>query len=128
MNQSQPAKPRARATAITPKKCLRAILKPRPIGVRCYDNGGVDAKGSVDRYTVVYTGRYRHLTAREQLYVSMSGSPFHPMGMGQHGSAATEIDRPSYAHLGKKISFDALPEDCQRLVMNDCFDLSVTAI
>jgi hypothetical protein len=129
MNQSQPAKPRARAAAITPKKCLRAILKIRPIGVRCYDNGGDDAKnGTFDRYTVVFTGRYRQDSNRDQLYVSMSAHPFHPMGFGQHCSSAKDIDRPSYRHLGKKVSFDSLPEDCQRLVMTDCFDLSITAI
>ena len=114
------------APLFSPRKCLRAIRNHRPIGIRCYDNGGCGKPGgTVDRYTVVFTGRYRHLTGGEQWYVGMNESPFHPQGFVQHGSSRTEIDLPSYAHLGKKISFDALPADCQKLVMADCMHLSV---
>lgn len=90
-----------------------------PKYVRCYDNGGETA----DRYTVVYTGRYRHMTGGEFLYIAMSGYPTHPQGIGQHGGSRNLIDRPKYAHLGKKISFDALPEDCQRVVLFDYREL-----
>lgn len=115
------------ASAITPRNCLRAIRKHTPVGVRCYDNGGVGKpKGTCDRYTVVYTGRYRRHTGGEQQYVGMSPSPFHPQGVGMHGSARVDIDYPSYKHLGKKISFDQLPEDCQKLVLSDCFDLALS--
>jgi hypothetical protein len=40
------------------------------------------------------------------------------------GSASRDIDYPTYKHLGKKISFDDLPEQCQQLVMDDVFDLA----
>lgn len=99
---------------------MNKILKHRKIGVRCYDYG----EDQLDRYTVVFTGRYRHLTAREQCYRSMSSCPCHPQGVGMWGSASRDIDYPSYKHLGKKVSFDTLPEECQRVVMCDVFDLA----
>jgi hypothetical protein len=100
---------------------MKRILKHRKIGVRCYDNGGKTA----DRFTVVYAGRYRHLTGGDQWYVGMSCHPFHPQGFGQHGASSNDIDRPSYKHLGKRISFDALPPDCQTLVKDDCMYLAI---
>jgi hypothetical protein len=102
------------------KQRLERIMpggKPRYI--RVYDNGGPDREGgSIDRYTVVFTGNY---PGRGGLcrYVGMSGAPFHPQGFGQHGESETIIDRPTYGHLGKKITFADLPEDCQRLVISD---------
>lgn len=103
------------------------IYKHRKIGIRCYDNGG----RSADRYTVLYTGKYQHLTGGEYLYVGMSEYPFHPQGVGMHGSDRTRIDnrgygqKGGYSHLGKPISFDDLPEQCQRLVLDDCLRLAV---
>lgn len=77
--------------------------------VRCYDNGGASA----DRYTVVYLDqpetRFRDVFAA----VGMSADPFHPLGIGQH---CTAMDGP---HLGKRIPFDQLPADCQKLVYQD---------
>ena len=96
------------------------LTKYRKIGVRCYDAG--EAMG--DRYTVVFTGKYRHLTGHEQCYRSMSAYPFHPQGIGMWGSSPREIDRPSYKHLGKRIPFDQLPPDCQKLAMADAIDLA----
>jgi len=52
-----------------------------PRYIRCYDNGGKTA----DRYTVCYTGNYRGKTKGWHDYVGMSGAPFHPQGIGQHG-------------------------------------------
>lgn len=106
--------------------------KPKPpckkkvnVGVRCYDNGGPDKPGgTVDRYTVVFTGRYRQYTGGEQMYLSMDENPFHPQGIGQHGSAKTAIDRPAYSHLGKQVQLSDLPQKCQLLVMADIKDLS----
>ncbi len=87
--------------------------------VRCYDNGGE----TFDRFTVVFTGRYRHLTGGSHWYVGMSGHPFHPQGFGQHGESDQQIDYPSYRHLGKKIQFTDLPIDCQHLVLSDLKNL-----
>lgn len=103
------------------------IFKHRKIGVRCYDNGG----RSADRYTVVYTGRYHHLINGSYLYLGMSERPFHPQGVGMHGEADNYIDnrgwgqRGGSSHLGKPISFDALPPDCQKAAMQDCFNLAL---
>ena len=90
-----------------------------PKYVRCYDNGGETA----DRFTVVFTGRYTHKTGGDFIYLSMSGAPFHPQGVGQHGSDRKQIDRPAYSHLGKKIKFQDLPDDCRKLVLSDYKDL-----
>lgn len=105
---------------------MNKILKHRKIGVRCYDagKGENNEDGPADRYTVVFTGHYRHLTGREQCYRGMSSRPCHPQGIGMWGSSSSDIDYPTYKHLGKKISFDDLPEECQRLVMRDVFDLA----
>ena len=91
-----------------------------PKYIRCYDNGGE----TFDRYTVVYTGRYTHKTNRSFWYVSMSTNPFNPQGFGQHGeSEFRPIDRPRYRHLGKKIKWESLPANCQKLVLSDYCDL-----
>jgi hypothetical protein len=99
-----------------------------PKYVRCYDNGGESA----DRYTVVFTGRYRKMTGDEFLYRGMSANPFHPQGVGQFGSSPRQIDvnnwgfAPSVGrknHLGKRIPFAELPEDCRKLVISDYKDI-----
>lgn len=84
-----------------------------PRYVRVYDNGGK----SFDRYTVVFT--CQRTGEGRCWYLSMSCSPFHPQGFCQHGEHTSMIDRPSYGHLGKKITFGELPADCQRAVVSD---------
>ena len=76
-----------------------------PRYIRCYDNQGK----SFDRYTVVYTGRYRKCPRDQFRYIGMSAHPFHPQGFGQHGASDDLIDKPTYSHLGKKITFKQLP-------------------
>ena len=90
--------------------------------IRCYDTGGV-----ADRYTVVYMREWRHQSSygygaesctrcygpKLYQYIGMSGAPFHPQGIGQHGEA--RIGR----HLGKRIPFTTLPQDCKRAVLQD---------
>lgn len=95
----------------------KARLMPdgMPRYVRCYDNGG----SSFDRYTVVYTGRYSRGPRRSCFYVGMSNYPFNAQGFGQHGHAPDMIDRPSSKHLGKRITFASLPDDCRKLVISD---------
>jgi hypothetical protein len=97
----------------------RLLPEGIPRYVRCYDNGGE----SFDRYTVVFTGRYRHKTRGSCLYVGASNHPFHPQGFGQHGESPTAIDYPRYSHLGRKVRFDALPADVQRFVAFTYVDL-----
>jgi hypothetical protein len=55
----------------------------------------------------------------------MSSNPFHPQGFGQHGATRSgPCDFPPCRlgkrnHLGKRIRFEDLPPDCQRLVVHD---------
>lgn len=86
-----------------------------PKYVRCYDNGGRTA----DQYTVVFTGRYRHKTGNEFWVLGMNKYPFHPQGIGMHLTYPYQIDYPTYGHLGKKIKFTDLPEDCRKAVLQD---------
>lgn len=95
-----------------------------PRYIRCYDNNGE----SIDRYTVVFTGKYKHRTGGEFVYLAMNGRPFHPQGFGQHGGMHTHFDTNGWGwppsigrsnHLGKRIPFDQLPPDCQKLVLQD---------
>lgn len=76
-----------------------------------YDNDGKTA----DRFTVVYDSFEGYQTNGKKLWycVSMDGSPFHPQGIGMH--CTTLLGR----HLGKKITFEQLPIDCQKLVFQD---------
>ena len=80
-------------------------------GVRVYDNDGK----TYDRYTAVFTEKMND----EFVYLGMSQNPCHPQGFGQHGFSRTPIDRPTSKHLGKRIKFDLLPIDCQRLVREE---------
>jgi len=59
-----------------------------PQYVRVYDNKGQ----SLDNYTCVLTGRYRHKTGGEFWYLMMNAAPFHPQGIGMHGSSPDQID------------------------------------
>ena len=79
----------------------RLLPGGKPRYIRCYDNGGIENNGG------------------QHWYIGMSGKPFHPQGIGQHGGSDTQIDYPSYGHLGKKIQFDDLPEDCKKAVLQD---------
>ena len=91
-----------------------------PRWVRIYDNGGPDARGgSIDRYTVVFTGTYGHKTGGETLVLAMNCAPFHPQGFGQHCNQRQRPDCPRYGHLGKKIRFVDLPTDCQIAALAD---------
>ena len=99
-----------------------------PRYIRAYDNGGETA----DRYTVCFTGRAATIRvsnfAATYPYLVMSAAPFHPLGIGLHGEMQ---DRPldtrrgwappigRKCHLGRRIRFQELPEDCRRLVLSD---------
>jgi hypothetical protein len=87
-----------------------------PKWIRCYDNGG----RSIDRYTIVFT---KKRVNDEFIYISCNAYPYHPQGIGQQGFSGHLIDRPSYAHLGKKIKYQDLPEDVQHLVAADYRDI-----
>lgn len=95
-----------------------------PAGVvAVYDNGGK----TVDRYTVVYEPFPLAYPCRAYAagtpvfgYVCMSGAPFHPQGVCQHGEATGQRPRGGWGGTcGKVIRFEDLPEDCQRAVLLD---------
>ena len=78
--------------------------------IKIYDNGGK----SFDRYTAVYLNEPTGFDGDRMFNArSMSANPSHPQGFGQMGSV---IDGE---HLGERIAFDALPIDCQSLVISD---------
>ena len=91
--------------------------------VAIFDNGG----RSFDRYTVIYL--YEPVYTDRFFYVAMSKNPYHPQGFGQHGEMvlyANELTqlrkgkgRRLFSHLGERILFSDLPEDCQKLVIHD---------
>lgn len=101
----------------------------KPRWVRIYDNGGT----SVDRYTVVYTGKYRKkFTDPEQIryygpftwfvHLGMSAAPFHPHGVCTTGESMHQVDvdpRTGWPdnRFGKRIKFEDLNQDCQQAVL-----------
>jgi len=90
-----------------------------PKWIRCYDSG--PNKG-MDRYTVAFTKKAITEPGQRKyfMYLAMSAQPFHPQGIGLHGESKEQpIDRPTYGHLGKRIEFFDLPQDCQKLVIQD---------
>jgi len=100
------------------ERLARLMPNGKPRWIRVYDNG----EKSYDRYTVVFTGNYDKDIpgyGKSYQYVGMSSSPSHPQGFCQHGECPHIIDWPTYGHLGKKIRFEDLPEDCQKVVISD---------
>ena len=99
-----------------------------PRYVRCYDNGGE----TCDRYTAVFTGKYKKGNGWFQ-YIGRSDKPFRPTGFGQHGETQwkpCDVNKSGFApaigrknHLGKRIRFDELPLDCKRAVISDYIQL-----
>lgn len=88
-----------------------------PKFVRCYDNGGE----TFDRFMVIFS---KKKIGDEFMYLGMSSDPTHPQGFGQHGFTKFQpADRPAYSHLGKKIKFEDLPEDCQKVVISNYLQL-----
>ena len=83
--------------------------------VRIYDNGGKTA----DRFTAVFMAQPQG----RGLYsgISMSESPFHPQGVGQHCSAMPG------RHLGRRIALASMPADCQAMVMRDLQSAALVA-
>lgn len=90
-----------------------------PRYIRCYDNGDVTA----DRFTIVFTGRYRKSRNDDFIYLGCSSDPFHPQGIGQHGFCKSLIDRPAYKHLGKPVTFESLPDQVKKAVIASYEDL-----
>lgn len=74
-----------------------------------WDDGGA----SVDRYTVVYKIPYYSKRTGDTIFyecLAMSHNPFHPRGFCQNTMAKVGD------HLGEKIDFEQLPEDCKKAI------------
>jgi len=109
-------------------RIARLMPNGEPRWVRIYDNGGETA----DRYTVVFSGRYPK-TGREFVYLGMSGAPYHPQGVCLHGFSkfqAVDVDKHGFApalgrkcHLGRRIDWTELPEDCRKAALETYRDL-----
>lgn len=93
-------------------KTYRRLRKDYPKGViSIFDNGGK----TFDRYTVLYTP-WEYERGLVFPYVDMSAYPFHPQGFGQHG----ELTQRYHKRWDEKtINFVDLPEDCQKLILQD---------
>jgi hypothetical protein len=121
------------------QQARRERLMPNgiPRYIRIYDNGGESA----DRYTCVYSGHYNNIgksvrgihANKAYHYVAMSEAPYSHCGIGLHGSTewhCCDVNKSGFApaigrknHLGKRISFSELPEDCKKLVVDDYKDI-----
>lgn len=112
---------------ILKNKIRRDQLMPAgvPRYIKIFDNN-TKGKGTFDRYTCVFIKK--SIISKEDrshygtrfMFIGMSCNPFHPQGFGQHG----EIEPQNIgSHLGKRIKFEDLPEDCRKLVIQDYKDL-----
>jgi hypothetical protein len=100
-----------------------------PSKIRIYDNEGETA----DRFSCVFTGNYRSQTGGVFIHLFMSGAPYSPQGICQHGESHNQIDVQGNSwggvslgkscHLGKRITFQTLPKDCQHVILHDYADL-----
>ena len=72
---------------------------------------------TAERYTAVFTGLLSLKKPGEYPYLSMSGDPLASGGSSLRGG------RPPYERMGCEISFEDLPEDCRRLVLDAYRDL-----
>ena len=91
-------------------KCMNTF-KQRLSQTHIYDNGGKTS----DRYTAVYIFQPEKAPNTFSA-VGMNDKPFHPMGIGMHCTAMPG------QHLGKRIKFEDLPEDCQKVIIQDLID------
>ena len=72
---------------------------------------------TAERYTVVFTGFFADKKPGEYLYLSMSEDSLAP------GGSALGRGRPPYERMEREVSFEDLPEDCRRLVLDTYKDL-----
>jgi len=91
--------------------------------------------GTCDRYTVVYTGRYRGRTPGKVAYRGMSCRPSHPQGVSMWGEGESDMDcgeagfpvklgEPApFGRGDRRISFKQLPDDCKQVALRDYKDL-----
>ena len=80
-----------------------------------YDNGGK----SYDRYTIIYKEILKFEDKKYFQYVACNEEPTDPQGgFWQHG----ELEKIYRSVLGKKISFEALPNAVKRCIINEILE------
>src|SRR4051812_11038427 len=120
-----------------------------PKYVRCYDNGTSGdcytvvftgnyqrrlwKDGKLTERRAGYQGRMESFPRQKRyMYLGMSAHPTHPQGVGSHNESERQIDvnKAGFApaigrksHLGKRIPFAELPENCRKLVLSDYKEL-----
>lgn len=72
-----------------------------------YDNNGK----TCDRYTVCLSR-----TDSGYTHIGMDSNPWNLLSPLHYRYSSTRIDKPSYKHLGKRIKFEDLPEECQKMI------------
>jgi hypothetical protein len=75
---------------------------------RVYD-AGVDF---TDRYTIAFRGLRDNQGRMYWPYLASGSAPFH--GFGQHGESRHFVNGK---HLGKRVSFDSLPTDVKKFIL-----------
>lgn len=98
------------------ERIQRILPNLTPKYIRCYDSPKY-----ADRYTIVFTGNFPGRNGRCYT-IGCSVNPYHPQGIGSHEDYDTIIDRPKYAHLGKKVKYKSLPPMVQYAVLWDYID------
>lgn len=79
---------------------------------RIFDAGDAVA----DRYTIAFRGYRYQGHGMVYPYLASGPWPFHPLGFGMH---CESLEFLTGKHLGKRIPFDALPEDVKKFVMQN---------
>lgn len=82
--------------------------------LRCYDNGGADNGGTLDRYTILPPARAWRKYKRDDRgrrmegwrAISCNSTPFH--GIGYYCEAVAG------PRLGKRVAFESLPPDVRK--------------
>ena len=86
---------------------INSLIVDNIRGIEIFDNNG----STIDRYIVVFKLFGKDMWKMYSCLI-MSSDPFHPQGVCQYSSCKTG------KHLGKRIEFKNLPEDCKQAVIN----------
>jgi len=79
---------------------------------RIFDLGA--ESGVADRYTVAFRGYRVEGCGMVYPYLAAGPQPFHPQGFGQHGESREFL---TGRHLGKRVTFESVPADVQRFIL-----------
>jgi len=118
-------------------RITRLLPNGEPQYVRIYDHGE-ESKFS-DHITVIFSGNYTSRTGGEHVLIGMSCEPFHPQGIcmtsqypyqcdtlgpnGEQGARWGGVSIGRRCHLGKRIPFSELNDDCQRATLQTYCDI-----